>query len=355
MSANTRPALFDQYPRLAERIAWTSLGVQATPLETVQITLPEGGARTVLVKRDDLTARPYGGNKVRKLEFLLGDVMSSGATRVLTAGAAGSHHALATAVYARALGLDVALVLFPQSRTPHVRRTLLLDHALGAELRFTPRMESVPLALMRARLAYRKQRPYLIAPGGSDPIGTLGYVSAGIELASQVQLLGDPPARIYAAAGTLGTVAGLAIGLALADVEVPIAATRITSRLVTNQQALAKLIERTITLLGNAGAPRLHPTRALAMIELRHEQLGAGYGRETEAGREATAVFAQSDLALDATYTAKAAADLIADVKDNNGLPLFLHTLSAFEPDVPVDENELPRDLPEPFRRYLTH
>src|SRR5690606_757705 len=122
----------------------------------------------------DQSGLPYGGNKVRKLEFLLAHARALGATRLVTAGATGSHHALATTVYGRQLGFDVTLCLFPQPLTDHVRRVLLLDHALGAELRWTPRMETIPLALFRARHAYRKERIFVVAPGGADPIGTLG-------------------------------------------------------------------------------------------------------------------------------------------------------------------------------------
>ncbi len=349
----TRPVLLDRYPHLEGTIAWTPLGVQRTPIERVELTLDRGSTQSILVKRDDLTARPYGGNKVRKLEFILAEAMRRGATRVITAGAVGSHHALATTVYARALGIDVTLVLFPQSRTEHVRQVLLLDHALGAELRFTPRMESLPVALIRARLAHRRQRPYLIAPGGSDPIGTLGYVSAGLELADQVAGLDAPVGAIHVAAGTMGTAAGLALGLALANVTIPIAATRITSRLVANELTLRRLLRRTGALLARAGLEDPPVERATGMIELRHDQIGQGYGKATEAAREAMRVFAAIGLTLDATYTAKAAAELIAS-PPQAGLPLFLHTLSAVEP-VANARGVTFADLPEPFRRYLEH
>jgi 1-aminocyclopropane-1-carboxylate deaminase/D-cysteine desulfhydrase-like pyridoxal-dependent ACC family enzyme len=348
-----RPVLFERFPQLESAIPWRSLGVCRTPLERVQLRLDDGSIREILVKRDDLTATPYGGNKVRKLEFILADAEARGATRVITAGAAGSHHALATTLYARQLGMDVTLVLFPQSRTPHVREVLLLDHALGAELRFTARMESVPIALMRARVSHRRQKPYLIAPGGSDPIGTLGYVSAGLELDDQIGAGGLPRVeRIHAAAGTLGTVAGLALGLAIAGRDIAIAATRITSRIVCNEVALGRLIERTASVLRRAGLAEVPVDRAKAMIELRHDQIGAGYGRETEPGRAATRIFGEAGLVLDATYTAKAAADLLESAVSQAALPLFLHTLSAAEP-VERARGTTPADLPEPFRRYL--
>jgi D-cysteine desulfhydrase len=353
MSSN-RPALFERYPQLARSIEWLSLGIERTPVERVSIELDSGETLPILVKRDDLTASAYGGNKVRKLEFILAEARRRGATRVITAGAAGSHHALATAVYARALGMNVSLVLFPQALTEHVRRTLLLDHALGVELRYTTRMEGVPLALMRARLAHRREGPYVIAPGGSDPLGMLGYVSAALELAEQIgQGVAERPSRIHVAAGTMGTAAGLALGLAIAGLHIPILATRITSRLVAHEAGLRRLIERTAGVLGSAGLADVPAGRAAAMVELRHDQIGRGYGRETEAGLRAARLLGGCGLTLDATYTAKAVADLLATAESSAGLPLFLHTLSAVEPVEPSG-GVAAADLPEPFRRYLT-
>ncbi|HEX6693602.1 MAG TPA: pyridoxal-phosphate dependent enzyme, partial [Longimicrobiales bacterium] len=210
--------LYEWFPRAAAAIPWVELATLPTPIETV--TLPPAGgenALSVQVKRDDLSGDAYGGNKVRKLEFLLAAARARGATRVVTAGAFGSHHALATTVYARRLGFDVTTILFPQHVTPHVRGIPLMCAALGAEVRFTPRMEGVPFALWRAALDGRG-RTCVIPPGGSDAIGTLGYVEAGLELAAQWQeSRSKRPARIHVAAGTLGTAAGLALGLALAS------------------------------------------------------------------------------------------------------------------------------------------
>src|SRR5690606_41318971 len=121
------------------------------------------------IKRDVISAQPCGGNKVRKLEFILADAKSRGIERLITIGAVGSHHALATALYGRAHGFRVTLVLFPPPINEHVRRVLLLGHALGAELRFTPRMESRPGAMRAAPLAHRCQRLRVVAPGGPDP------------------------------------------------------------------------------------------------------------------------------------------------------------------------------------------
>ncbi|HEX6938186.1 MAG TPA: pyridoxal-phosphate dependent enzyme [Longimicrobiales bacterium] len=348
------PALFRRYPEAAGRLPRVPLATLPTPVEPLALDTPaaRNGAE-LWIKRDDRSGEPYGGNKVRKLEFLLAHAKAGGVTRLITAGAAGSHHALATTVYGRALGFDITLVLFPQPLTDHVRSVLLLDHALGADLRWTPRMELVPLALTRARRAHRAERVHVIAPGGSDPVGTLGYVSAALELADQVAAGEAPrPAAIHVAAGTLGTAAGLAIGCALAGLETRIHAARITSRLVTNGHALRRLITATVRLLHRAGVPAPAPEAALARVELRHDQIGAGYGHPTAAARAATETFAAAGIRLDPTYTAKAAADfLAAAAREPAGPRLFWHTLSAVEPEPRGDAR--PEQLPEPFRRYL--
>lgn len=351
----TEPALFRRWPALRERIAWLPLARLPTPVQPLR--LPDV-AGEVWVKRDDLSGAVYGGNKVRKLEFVLGEARRRGARRLVTAGAAGSHHALATAVYGRAEGFDVSLLLFPQPLTAHVREVLLQDAAAGAELRWVPRMELIPPALRWARFRLRRERPFLVAPGGSDACGTLGYVSAALELVEQVEAGEMPrPATVVLAAGTLGTAAGLALGFAMGGLPVRIVAARITSRLVTNARALrglargtARLLEDTGLTVGGGGLAE----RALATVALGGAHIGRGYGHATPQGEAATRLLAAAGLTLDATYTAKAAAALLEALRaEPAGPTLFWHTLSA---RAPLPAAALPgvEALPAPFQRYLS-
>lgn len=334
--------LYELFPRAAGGIPWVELAKLPTPIESVMLP-PAGGepALSVVVKRDDISGDAYGGNKVRKLEFLLASARARGAARVVTAGAFGSHHALATTVYARRLGFDVTVILFPQQVTPHVREIPLMCAALGAEVRFTPRMEGVPFALWRAALEGRG-RTCVIPPGGSDAVGTLGYVEAGLELAAQFQETNRRPARIHAAAGTLGTAAGLALGLALASENVQVAGTRITSRIVTNERNLLSLVRGALRLLEPYATSSLPDPESVARnVTLVHDQVGDGYGRATAAGDAAAQRFADAGLSLDATYTAKSAAALLADPLTKQGETLFLHTLSAVEPVTATDTDSM--------------
>jgi D-cysteine desulfhydrase len=335
--------LFERYPQ-ASRIPHVPLAVLPTPVERLEL-LPN-----LWIKRDDLTSPHYGGNKVRKLEFILAHARTRGATRLITAGAAGSHHALATTVFGRRLGFDVTLVLFPQPLTDHVRQILLTDHALGAELRFTRQMTLVPTAVTAARLGYWRERVQVIAPGGSDPIGTLGYVNAALELGVQIEEGALPePDLILVAAGTMGTAAGLAIGLTLLGARGRVVGTRITSRLVTNERALQRLIRDTCKLLGAHGI-RVDSSAAIGRVRLSHDQVGPGYGRSTPAAEAAHALFAALNLELDPTYTAKAAADLLqTHARAPDERALYWHTLSSSLPRADAAS----RPLPAQFRAYL--
>ena len=343
------PALFQRYPEL-QAIPWISLARVPTRVDYIEMA---AGANMdgLWVKRDDQTSDQYGGNKVRKLEFLLARARTRGAQRLITVGAAGSHHALATAVFGRQLGFQSSLVLFPQPLTPHVREVLLTDAALGAELRYTPRMTMVPTALIGARIAHWRERTFSIVPGGSNATGSLGYVNATIELGEQIGRGELPvPDTIALAVGTLGTTAGIAVGLTLLDLPTRIVATRITSRLVSNERNLHSLIRATCALLRQHGVSA-NADAAIGRITLIHDQIGPGYGQSTEAAERALTFFAGYGLTLDITYTAKAAAGLLQLLqRQTAGRVLFWHTLSAVMPALTLPA---PEQLPRPFRLYL--
>jgi 1-aminocyclopropane-1-carboxylate deaminase/D-cysteine desulfhydrase-like pyridoxal-dependent ACC family enzyme len=347
-------SLFQRFPGLEGRLPRVPLGSFPTPVEPLRVP---GAAQEVWVKRDDLTGRAYGGNKVRKLEFLLADARENGTERVITAGALGSHHALATTVYARQLGFPVTLVLSPQRPTPHVREVLLADHALGAELRLARRMELIPWGLFMARIRNLGSRPYVVPPGGSDGVGSLGYVNAALELVDQVEAGELPmPREVHVACGTMGTVAGLALGFALADAPIRVNGIRVVSSLVTNLRVLRKLLRSTASLLRSGGVEVPPLEAALELVRLRHDQFGGGYGKATQEGRRAMERLGSADFHLDATYTAKAAAGLLAALDE--GMPgphLYWHTLSHGMPPLPGSGIEVaaPGSLPPEFRSFF--
>jgi len=340
-------ALEELVPRIAEVAPRVRIAQLPTPVHALDETTG------TWIKRDDLTSDRYGGNKVRKLEFLLARAQHEQADRLLTIGAIGSHHALATTVHGSALGFDVSLALLPQPLTPHVREVLTTAAAHGAVIRVTRSAAGIPLAVLATRIAHWRERVHTIPAGGSDGLGTLGYVEAALELARQ-QRAGDCPAfaEVHVAGGTLGTAAGLALGFELAGVPTRIVAHRITVRAITNERTARRLVDDALVLLSRAGAARLPQTeRVLARLRIAHDQIGAGYGHATDGGRAALDWFAGHGIALDATYTAKAAAGFLAGAGAAEQPRLFWHTLSATLPEpMPVLD---PARQPKRVRRIL--
>lgn len=321
---------------------WSGLGalprIPLVPAITPVDHLAEVSARAglaVYAKRDDATAPRYGGNKVRKLEWLLGDAQRKGARSIVTVGGTGSHHCLATAIYGTRAGFDVHAVVFPQPPTPHVSEVARAMVAAGADVTEARTAAGIPLAVAKkvARLKVGGAKPYVIGPGGSTPVGTLGYVAAGVELAQQIDEGEVPePGAVFVAAGSGGTVAGLAIGLAAAGVVAPVIAVRVTGALAINRRGLSRLVHQTVSLI------RSHDDRfpivaeeASQAIVISSEHRGPAYGASTGAGQHALSLAARDGLGLDPTYTAKAFAALLDAARDGSreGPLLFLSTLSS--------------------------
>lgn len=315
-----------------------SLGTFPTPLQR-SARLTETLGSEIWVKRDDLTGELYGGNKVRKLERLLADAIDRGADTIVTTGAAGSHHVLATALYGTRLGLAVHGVMVPQKKTPHVEATLRATLAAGAELHPVPVHVAVPprMGALVLQLRARGRKPYVIGPGGSEVPGVIGYVEAGLELATQLlESKGAEPDAIYVALGSGGTLCGLALGLAAAGVMTPVVGVRVLPAGVVRRSWLASLVRGTTERL-RAFDDRFPDVSELALgnLTIDDDEIGRGYGIPTPSGREAGQLAREvSGLELDATYTEKAFASLVraARGKQRGRRLLFLHTLSRVHP-----------------------
>jgi len=320
------PALFRAYPALEGRVPWVSLGRFPTRVERVRGLLPD--SVELWVKREDESGGPYGGNKVRKLELLLAEARAAGAARVATVGGTGSNHVLATALYARQVGLEAEAVLFPQPVTDHVRRQLLADAAAGVRFRPTRSIVGVPFATIAARLGGARWIP----GGGSSVTGTLGFVSGAHELREQIARGELPPVdAVYAALGSCGTVAGLAAGFAGTDTEV--VGVRVVDRFIANlsrTRALAR--EALFRCLTGDYTQRVRLAPAPLRLRVDHGQFGGLYGRSTPAADEAVARAADAGLRLETTYTGKALAALLADARAgrlDGKRVLFLHSYSS--------------------------
>jgi D-cysteine desulfhydrase len=239
------------------------------------------------VKRDDLSGAAYGGGKVRKLELLLGEARRTRAETVVTSGGAGSNHAVATAIYAAQLGMHVVLALLPEPPDDRVRRNLLADLAAGAELRLAHGREPWGVGGRQAT-AEEHGAPYVIAAGGSSPLGNAGFVNAAFELRDQIERGEVPePDEIYIAMGTMGAAVGLSIGLRAAGLGAQVVAVRASSPGTSSEaRVLAMAAETSAYLRGlDPSFPELHP--ATGNITIAGGYLGAGYGRPTVKAREA--------------------------------------------------------------------
>lgn len=350
--------LLERHAGLHDALPAVTLASLPTPV-TEHAALADGRCAGLFVKRDDRVATPYGGNKIRKLEFLLGAARAAGAKHVMTFGVAGSNHALATAVCAARTGLRGVSLLTPQTNARYVAKNLRMSLAAGAELHYykSQREADAGARFQRLRLKRRSgAMPALVPGGGSSALGTVGFVNAALELAEQVDAGVLPvPDRLYVALGTMGTVAGLALGLRLAGLPTRVVAVRVVHENIANAARLQQLLTQTAALLSDAGVAVPPEAAQAESVDIRHECFGRKYAVFTDAGMAAIERAAAHDITLDGTYTGKAFAALLGDL-DSGALhgrtALFWNTYSSAELS-PWIEGVDDRELPPPLRWYV--
>ncbi|MDG4859010.1 pyridoxal-phosphate dependent enzyme [Streptomyces sp. T-3] len=328
----SRPWLHRRFPELAGSLPYVSLGEGPTPVR--ELTGIAEGIPLWCKDESGFGSGGWGGNKVRKLEWILPDVRRRGVGTILTVGALGTNWGLATALYAREQGLHTALALVDQPLDDHVRTQLERLQRSGADQHFT-RTKTRTIAAapwLFLRHSCRGRLPYFLPAGGSAPIGTLGYVEAAFELAAQVADRALPePSHVVTAVGSGGTAAGLALGLKLAGLERSrVVGVVVNDSLRLDPQAIATLAERTEHLLRKRGA-EFPPTRlGPDDVTMVRDWLGPGYGRPTTQALGAQQLAAErGQLALEPVYTAKALAGLramAAEGRLGDGPVLFLQT-----------------------------
>jgi D-cysteine desulfhydrase family pyridoxal phosphate-dependent enzyme len=280
----------------------------------------------IYLKRDDLTGLAFGGNKARKLEYLLADALANQATILVTEGAVQSNHARITAAAAAIAGLCSVLVLDARHGS-EIAGNLLLDHLLGAEVRIVPdkAARSRLTASIGDELRAAGKRPYVIPTGGSVPIGAAGYVTMVAELLAQLMSAGEAPSRLYFPTGSLGTQAGLVVG-----------ARAFTAPFAVYGVAVEHPVEQLIAdgvRLANGTAELIGIGRHFTAADITIDGgfTGADYGVPTEEGTEAIRLLARTEAVfLDPVYSGKAMAALISHVRagalDPSEAVVFLHT-----------------------------
>ena len=292
------------------------------PLEAAPRLSRELGVE-VWLKRDDIGALGLMGNKVRKLEFTLGEAVAQGAESVVTLGAPQSNHARATASAAARLGLHAVLVMGGERPAGPPTGNLLLDALFGAEVVFAGTEDWAQLAARVEAIAEERTGAYTLPAGGSSPVGALGFVAAYSELLAQLDTAGLEPREIYHASTSGGTHAGLMAGHALAG-RGPRPVGFDVGQIVPDASGL-------LTWLANEAGALLGADLALSEDDARLDlsQLGDGYGAFTRAGIEAIRLLARTEgVLLDPVYSAKGMAGLVADARAGRveGPVVFWHT-----------------------------
>lgn len=314
-------ALCRIYQDLNGKIPYLSLANLPTPINKCCVLEKSLDFESIYIKQDDLTAYAglYGGNKVRKLEFLLADALNKGATEIMTMGSAGTNHGLATACYANKLGLPCVLMLKPQPNSSVVRQNLLLDHYYNARVELFADVQERKQAL--DNYLKENKKSYFISTGGSVPLGVLGFVNAAFELKAQIQAGVMPePDFIYVPVGTGGTTAGLLLGIVLAQLKSIVIAVAVEPEEKENE-----LQEKIKTLFFDTNKLLALYSVEIPLVKFPNNKLiinkkfcSAGYGVWSEAENNAIALIKDNEgIALEGTYSAKAAAALIDDVKNN--------------------------------------
>jgi L-cysteate sulfo-lyase len=300
------------------------------------------GGPKLWIKRDDCSGLATGGNKTRKLEFLVADALAQGADTLITLGALQSNHARQTAAAAGKLGLKCVLVL--EDRVPQPTEAyrnngnILLDRLLGATFKVVPRGNSVTAAADMVADEVRRAggTPYVIPAGGSNAIGAAGYAGCALEILQQAAGLGVRVDRVVHATGSSGTQAGLIAGFDGLQSRVRVLGITVSRPRDEQEKSIARLLDATWAHLGLKGAAP-HDN-----IEANDNYYGEAYGMPTPAIKEAVALLAQTEgVLLDPVYSGRAMAGLVDLVrkgafgKDEN--IVFVHTggqagLFAYEP-----------------------
>ncbi|MFT4039580.1 MAG: D-cysteine desulfhydrase family protein [Thermomicrobiales bacterium] len=305
-----------------------SLAVLPTPLQrlrNLEAALGPGSPR-IWMKRDDLTGLAFGGNKARKLEYLLADAQQQGATVLVSEGAVQSNHARMTAAAARVAGMRCVLVL-DAIHGAAVNGNLLLDHLLQAEVRIMPdrAARNAQMATIADELRSAGEVPYVIPTGGSVPLGAVGYVAAVAEVLEQLQAVGEAPRALYAASGSLGTQAGLMAGARAFGAPFAVEGVAVLHPVEQLIPRCALLATDTAALIG------LDAQFAPEEIRLDGGYVGEAYGVATPAGLAAIRLVAESEaIFLDPVYSGKAMAAMLDAIRQgaygSDESVLFLHT-----------------------------
>ncbi|UTW11176.1 D-cysteine desulfhydrase [Marinobacterium rhizophilum] len=302
-----------------------------TPLEPLTNLSKALGGPNLWIKRDDCTGLAGGGNKTRKLEFLMADAVEQGADTIITQGATQSNHARQTVAAAAKLGMKCHILLEDRTGSKEVdynyNGNVMLDQLMDAPLTKFPAGTDMNAAMeeLATKLRAEGKKPYVVPGGGSNEIGALGYVNCALELLNQANTAGLRIDSVVHGTGSAGTQAGLVTGFSGSNSQIPVLGIGVRVPREQQETNVFRLAERTCEKLGIPGAVKREDVVANC------DYVGEGYGLPAASTLEAIELFARHEgILLDPVYSGKGAAGLIDLVrkghfgKDDN--VVFLHT-----------------------------
>ena len=340
-------ALFQYWPQLAQTIPVIEFAELPTPVELFAKAGSEFSApENLWIKRDDLTHKEYGGNKIRKLDFVLSDIRRKNKKHVITFGATGTNAGVATAIMCHRNNLKCTIYLFDQPVTDTVKKNLELMRRYGAELIYKGSLLKTVLAYYLS--PYRlHQDSYFLWAGCSNDVATFAYVNAAFELKQQIHNGELPePEDIFVPVGSCSTLAGLTLGVEMAGLNTKVIGIRVAPAYLGPFPACTagevnKVINKAYNWLEKNSVPLNFKQPECVFSD---DYFGEGYGRATEKSQHAIDVFSKAGIQLENTYSAKAAAAFLEQASNNDKPQLFWNTFNSRDTlaNAPDCENPLP-------------
>lgn len=309
--------LFKEFPHLVAKIPYVKLAELPTELKKMNKISAYLNSE-VYIKCDDLTggSKKYGGNKVRKLEFLLADALNNGASQILIFGAVGSNFVAATSFYSNQLGLKCSVFMRAQPKTKAVCNNILFDIKNNCELSLFKNGPERSIGVTKAFVDFSQngEFPYVIPTGGSNCIGTLGFFNAAFELDKQLKDLNLDIDYIYLAGGSFGTAVGLWVGLSYLKSNIKLKVTYVDDDpFESAQQSILNSAKQFVEYLYDLGIS-VELDENILLLEKGFQ--GAQYGASTKEGLKAKELLLKKEgIVLDQTYTSKSFAHLLSDIK----------------------------------------
>lgn len=338
-----RPRLFETYPVLKEKVAFSPLGNFPSPVEHLKKLSNVTGA-DVWIKRDDCASNIYGGNKCRMMEWIIADAVKKGRKSLITWGAVGSNQILSSVIYGHLAGFkDITALYNDQPFQPYVTKNFLISTSLGVKQVIGKNIPVYGIKLISTYMSklLRGKRPYLIPLVGSSPVSVLSYLDAALEIKEQIQEGYCPkPDYIFITVGTGGTAAGLMLGAMAFGGTGKVMGVRVLEKVFVNERIIAWEMNRAIRFLEKMGADlSIHKAKA-ADIGLIHDFIGDGYAESTKEGQAAIDLVRDTEgLDLDVTYTGKTMAAMLDFIKRKKGSTfLFWHTLNTVDLSPYIDK-----------------